>query len=459
MKIIILGAGRVGSSVAETLVSERNDITVVDTNGAPLMQLQERLDLRVVVGSGTHLSVLEAAGARDADMLIACTTSDEVNLVACKIARQIFNVPQRIARIRSNEYVDQPELIGPEGFCIDHLISPERSVTRYLERLIEFPEALQVVDFAQGQVTMALVSVSPGSLMTGLSLAELAARIPDANLQILAVFRKNRPIAIEPHTQLQLDDEVVVLVETRHAHRAMRALRRAEKTAHRIMITGGGNIGARLARELVQQGYAVKLIELSAARCEELSTTLPEKVIVLHGDATDEILLEDENIEGADVFLAITNDDENNIMAALLAKRMGARRVMSLISRRSYGELMEGSRIDVAVAPDQTTIGELLRYVRRGDVVAVHRLRRGATEALEAIAHGDASSSRVVGRRLSQLPLPPGASIGALVRGETILMPHDDPVVESEDHAIVLVTGRRLIPKVERLFQVSASFF
>ncbi len=458
MKVIILGAGRVGSSVAENLVSEQNDITVVDVDPSQLMQLQERLDLRVVVGSGTHISVLETAGAGDADMLIACTTSDEVNLVACRIARQIFNVPQRIARIRSNEFVDQPDLIGPDGFGIDHLISPERSVTTYLQRLIEFPEALQVVDFAQGKVMLVLGKLGPGSPMLNLSVSELA-QTAGANAQILAIYRNDRPIDVEPQTRLQGDDEVFFLVESRQAHRAMRALRRTEKAAHRIMIAGGGNIGARLARELVGKGYAVKLIEHNAVRCEQLSTTLPPKVIVLHGDTTDETLLEDENVDSADVFLAITNDDENNIMAALLAKRMGARRVMSLISRRSYGELMEGSRIDVAVAPDQTTIGELLRYVRRGDVVAVHRLRRGAIEALEAIAHGDSTSSRVVGRRISQLSLPNGASIGALVRGDTILMPDSDPEIESEDHVIVLVTRRRLIPKVEQLFQVSASFF
>lgn len=458
MKIIILGAGRVGSSVAENLVSEQNDITVIDIDAAPLNQLQERLDLRVVVGSGTHPSVLASAGAEDADMFIACATSDEVNLVACRIARQVFNVPQRIARIRSNEFVDQPDLIGPDGFGIDHLISPERAVTTYLLRLIEFPEALQVVDFAGGKAILVLGKLGPGSPMRNLRVDELAAT-NGANARLLAIYRDDRPIEAEPKTRLQDNDEVLFLVERQQAHRAMRALQRSERAARRIMVAGGGNIGARLARELADQGYAVKLIEHQASRCEQLATTLPSKVLVLHGDATDEILLEDENVDSADVFLAITNDDENNIMAALLAKRMGARRVMSLISRRSYGELMEGSRIDVAVAPDQTTIGELLRYVRRGDVVAVHRLRRGAVEALEAVAHGDADTSRVVGRRISDVPLPEGASIGALVRGNDILMPDTDPMIESEDHVIVLVTRRRLIPQVERLFQVSAAYF
>ena len=459
MKIIILGAGKVGASVAENLVSEQNDITVIDTDAAPLARLQERLDLRVITGSGTHISVLEAAGAQDADMLIACTASDEANLVACKVARQVFNIPQRIARIRSNEFVEQPDLIGPEGFGVDHLISPERSVTTYLHRLIEFPAALQVVDFADGQVTLVFAHVAAESPMVNKRVQAITDHLPDVNGHILAVFRKDRPIDVHAHTVLETGDEILFLADARHARRAMQELQRAGKQARRIMIAGGGNIGQRLARALSEEHYSVKLIEHNLERCEFLSSNLPGNVLVLQGDATDEGLLEDENVDSIDVFVALTNDDEDNIMASLLAKRMGARRVMALIGRRTYGELMEGSRIDVAVAPDQATIGELLRYVRRGDVVAVHKLRRGTIEALEAVAHGDASSSRVVGKCISQIKLPVGATIGAVVRDESILMPQQDPVIESDDHLIVLVTRRRLIPKVEQLFQVSASFF
>ncbi len=459
MRILILGAGRVGASVAENLVSEQNDITVIDTNGELLLALQERLDLRVVAGNGTHISVLRSAGAADADMLIACTASDEANLVACKVARQVFNVPQRIARIRSTEFADQPDIIGPEGFCVDHLISPERSVTTYLHRLIEFPQALQVVDFADGQVTLVLVQVPRGSPLAGRCAGDIAADLPGVDAHVLAIFREDRAIEVNARTLVQTGDELLVLADARTARGAVQELRRRSREAHSIMIAGGGNIGARLARELADEGYAVKVIEHQRSRCEALAATLPRRVLVLQGDATDENLLEDENVENVDVFLALTNDDENNIMSALLAKRMGARRVMSLIGRRSYGELMEGSRIDVAVAPDQATIGELLRYVRRGDVVAVHKLRRGATEALEAVAHGDANSSKVVGRRVSQVRMPAGASIVAVVRGETILRPDQDPVIAADDHVILLVTRRRLIPKVEQLFQVSASFF
>ncbi len=458
MKIIILGAGRVGTSVAKNLVSERNDITLIDNDPTRLVGLQDRYDLRVLVGSGTHISVLESAGAADADMLIACTASDESNLVACRIARQVFNIPQRIARIRSNEFVDRPDIIGAEGFCIDHLISPERSVTAYLERLVRFPEALQVADFADDNVTIVLVRVGQNSLLLRQTVADIG-RMFASTIHVLAIFRDERPIQFSADTVFQIDDEVLVLIETQHLRSVMHELAQVRRQAHRIMIGGGGNIGARIARELSEQGYQVKLIEHDPERCERLASSLPANVLVLNGDVTDEALLEEENIDSIDVFLAVTDQDESNIMSALLAKRMGARRVMSLIARKSYDELMEGSRIDVAVAPDQTTIGELLRYVRRGDVVKVHKIRRGSVEALEAIVHGDANTSRVVGRRLGEIPLPSGATMAAVVRGDSVLLPTDDPVIESGDHVIVLVMRRRLLPQVERLFQVAPSFF
>src|SRR5690606_27206904 len=224
MKILILGAGRVGSSVAANLVSEHNDITVIDTNATQLAALQERLDLRVVAGNCTHISILEAAGAADADMLIACTASDEANLVACKIARQIFNVPQRIARIRSNEFVEQPDLIGADGFGIDHLISPERSVTTDLHRLIEFRAALQVVDFADGQVTMVLTKVAPGSSLVNRTVESFTDNLPGVNGHVLAIFRHDRPIEMQVRTLVAAGDELLFLLDTRHARRAMQEL-------------------------------------------------------------------------------------------------------------------------------------------------------------------------------------------------------------------------------------------
>lgn len=458
MKILIMGAGRVGTSVAENLVSD-NDITVIDTNIDQLRYLQDRFDLRVVQGDGTQVAVLEAAGAEDSDLFVACSASDAANMVSCKIARQLFNVPRRIARIRMQDFEQQPELMGEEGFCIDALISPERSVTAYLHSLIEFPEALQVVEFADGRISVVTVRVGHGSPMAHHPVTQLRDVWPDVAARVVDVVRDGRPLQASRGTVIAPGDEVVLVVDSRHARRAIRQLREAEKSVHRVMIAGGGNIGLRLARQLAEESHSVRIIERDEKRCEYLVAELPSNVLVLRGSGTDEELLARENIGDMDTWLALTSDDEDNIMSSLLAKRMGARRVIALINRQAYGELMQGSHIDIAVSPAQATMSELLRHVRRGDIVAAHRLRQGVAEAIEVVAHGDRSSSKVVGRTVGSIRLPKGASIGALARGDEILMPDDDTVVETDDHVIVFVPSRQMMPRVEKLFQVSASFF
>lgn len=459
MKILIMGAGRVGTSVAENLVSEQNDITVIDTNADQLRYLQDRFDLRVVHGDGTHVAVLEAAGAADADLFVACSASDSANMVSCKITRQLFNVPRRIARIRMPDFEDRPELMGEAGFCIDALISPERSVTAYLHSLIEFPEALQVVEFADGRISVVTVRVGHGSPMAHHPVAQLREVWPDVSARVVDVVRDGRPLQADRGTVIAPGDEVVLVVDSRHARRAIRQLRDAEKSVHRVMLAGGGNIGLRLARQLAKESYSVRIIERDLKRCEYLVAELPDNVLVLHGSGTDEELLERENIGDMDTWLALTSDDEDNIMSSLLAKRLGARKVIALINRPAYGELMQGSHIDIAVSPAQATMSELLRHVRRGDIVVAHRLRQGVAEAIEVVAHGDRSSSKVVGRTVGSIRLPKGASIGALARGDEILMPDDDTVIETDDHVIVFVPSRQMMPRVEKLFQVSASFF
>lgn len=459
MKILIVGAGRVGTSVAENLVSEHNDITVIDPDPSRLSDLQERFDLRGVVGDGSQVSAMERAGAEDADMIIACAASDAVNLVACKIARQIFNVPRRVARIRSSEIPAMPELLGENGFCVDALISPESSVTDYLTKLVEFPEALQVVDMGQGRISVITMRVSLDGFMANHPLKDLRAMNPDVNAKVVDIVRLGKTVTISPETILRPGDELLLIADTIHAHQAVHQMNRSKEQVRRVMIAGGGNIGARVARNLANEGYNVRIIEQSMDRCEELATTLPDNVLVLHGNGTDESLLERENIEEMDTWMALTSDDEDNIMSSLMAKRMGAQRVIALINRTAYGELMQGSHIDIAISPAQATMSELLRYVRRGDIVAAHRLRGGLAEVLELVAHGDKKSSKVIGKRISELDLPKGASIGAVVREQAILISEPDVVLEPEDHVIVFVPSRSQVRQIEKLFQVSASFF
>lgn len=459
MKILIVGAGRVGTSVAENLVSEHNDITVIDDDPSRLSDLQERFDLRGVVGDGTQASVLKRAGAEDADMLIACAASDAVNLVTCKISRTLFNVPRRVARIRSSELPNIPELLGEDGFAVDALISPEGSVTSYLQKLIEFPEALQVVEMAHGRISVITMRASADGFMANHALKDLRAMSPDVNARVVDIVRMDKPLTISPETILRPGDELLLIADTESAHQAVYQMHKSEESVRRLMIAGGGNIGARLAKNLGERGYNVRIIEQDLARCERLASTLPDNVLVLHGNGTDESLLQREGIEEMDTWLALTSDDEDNIMSSLLAKRMGARRVIALINRHAYGELMEGTHIDIAVSPAQATMSELLRYVRRGDIVGAHRLRGGLAEVLELVAHGDRKSSKVVGRKINELVLPKGATIGALVRGEEIIITDQQAVIEPDDHLVIFVSSRTQVPKVEKLFQVSASFF
>jgi trk system potassium uptake protein TrkA len=456
MKIVILGAGQVGGSVAESLVSEQNDITVVDIEPLRLRTLQDRLDLRTVAGSAAHPSVLVEAGIEDADLLVAVTQSDEINLVACRIAARMFNVPRRIARIRATDYLANERVLGEEGFDVDLSICPEQVLTDYIVKLVEFPEALQVLDFADGRVSLVAVRSFGGGPLVGHPLHEMRKHIPSIDTRIVAIFRGDRSIVPDGNTVIEAGDEVFCLAASGHIREVMRELRRMDRPVKRVMIAGGGNIGLRLARALEKQ-YSVRVIEHNKRRCELLAAGLRE-ALVLNGDTTDEELLEDENIGEMDLFVAVTNDDENNIMSSLLAKRMGARRVVSLINRRSYVDLLQAGQIDIAISPAQATIGTLLAHVRRGDVVAVHSLRRGAAEALEAVVHGDRESCRVTDRRIEEIDLSPGTTIGAVVRGEEVIMAHHDTLIRAEDHVIVFVTSKRLVPKVERLFQVSARF-
>jgi trk system potassium uptake protein len=472
LKIVILGAGQVGSSVAENLVSEANDITVVDTNSERLKKLQDRFDLRTISGNAAHPATLALAGARDADMLLAVTQSDETNMVACKLGATMFNIPTKIARIRSADYLSHPEIFAPENFAVDLPICPEQVITDYIAKLLEFPESLQVLEFAGGKVSLVAVRAFHGGPLVGHELQYLRQLMPNTETRVAAIFRQDSPIIPEGGTVVEAGDEVFFIAATENIRGVMRELRRRDKPVKRVMIGGGGNIGRRLAKA-IEGRYDVKIIEFSKVAAERLAAEL-DKTLVLTGDVTDEELLETENIGDMDVYCALTNDDENNIMSSLLARRMGARKVVALINRGSYVNLVQAGQIDIAISPAQATIGTLLAHVRRGDCVAVHSLRRGAAEALELVAHGDARSSRVVGKTVEQIDLPKGATIGAIVRRrdrpgtepnrkpeyeDEVIIAHHDTVIEPDDHVIVFVVNKRMVPRVEKLFQVDIGFF
>lgn len=461
MKIIILGAGQVGGSLAEHLASESNDITVVDTDEARLRALRDKLDISVLAGEASHPDILTQAGAEDADMLVAVTSNDEINMIACTVAAHLFHTPTKIARVRATSYLAHQRLFESGAIPIDVLISPEQLVSEYVYRLIEHPGALQVVDFAGGQVQLVAVKALHGGMLVGKELRFIREHMPSVDTRVAAIYRRNRAIMPTGTTIIEADDEVFFIAARSDIRAVMGELRRLEMAYKRITIAGGGNIGLRLAK-MLEKKYNVRVIETNKRRAIRLSEQL-ERAIVIEGSASDKDLLLEESIEETDVFLALTNDDEANIMSSMLAKRLGARKVMTLINNTAYVDVVQGGDIDIAISPQTTTIGSLLTHVRRGDIVNVHSLRRGAAEVIEIIAHGDDKSSKVVGKALEDIDLPEGANIGAIVRqgpdGDEVIIAHDDVVVQSGDHVIVFLLQKNHIRDLEKLFQVGFSFF
>jgi trk system potassium uptake protein TrkA len=372
------------------------------------------------------------------------------------VAYTLFHTPTKIARVRAVEYLSHTQLFSQEALPVDVLISPEQIVTQYIQSLIETPGALQVLDFADGRVRLVAVKAYYGGPLVGHELRALREHMPGIDARVAAIFRRGRPILPEGHTVIEADDEVFFVAARENIRKVMGELRQLDRPVRRVMLAGGGNIGLRLARAL-EGRYQVKVIEPDRDRAILLSEIL-NRAIVFQGDAADETLLREENVDRTDVFCAVTNDDQVNILSAMLAKGLGATKVMALINRPAYVDLVQGGIIDIAISPQQATIGSLLAHVRRGDVVVVHSLRRGAAEAIEAIAHGDPRTSKVVGRAIEQIRLPPGTTIGAVVRGSEVIIAHHDTVIQADDHVILFLVDKRRVPEVEKLFQVGVTF-
>ncbi len=458
MKITILGGGQVGASIAEILSREENDITVVDLDHRVLQTMQDRMDIRTVHGEASSPVILKQAGVEDVDLLLAVTDSDQVNMVACQVAHTLFHTPTKIARVRSSDFLAHPELFCRENIPINVIISPEQILNKQIQRLIEYPGALQVIDFAGEKIRLVGLRAYYGGALVGHELRELKDHLPSVKTRVAAIYRQDRAIIPTGKTIIEADDEVFFIATQDDIKMVMQELRSIEEVGKKVIIAGAGNIGFQLARSLESSGYQVKLIERDPRRARLVSEQL-ENTMVLQGDAADEELLRQENIDNMELFCALTNEDEANILSAMLAKRLGARRAMAIVNRAAYIELIESSVLDIAISPRLSTVSALLSHVRRGDVVAAHSLRRGVAEAIEAVAHGDAGTSKIVGRKLADIRLPKGATVGAIMRNDELIDLDHRAVIKDGDHVIIFVIDKRGIPEVERLFQVSATFF
>ena len=457
MKMSILGAGQVGSTLAESLASEENDITLIDDNQDRLDKLQDKHDLRVLKGHGASPRILREAGASDADMLVAVTESDEVNMVASQVAFSLFNIPTKIARIRNADYVrEKDELFSREALPVDHLIAPEILVRKDILRLIDYPGALHIAHFANEMVSLVSVRAYYGGPLVGNPISAIRDHLPHIEARFVSIFRQERPIIPQGSTIIEAGDEVFFICATHHIKAVMSELQRLEHPHKRVMIVGGGAIGLGLAKDL-EQRCSVKIIERDQRKAQKLAEQL-EKALVLQGNASDQALLFEEHIENIDLFLALTSDDEANIMSALLAKRLGAKKAIVLVQQMAYLHLVQGGTIDIALSPQQSTISALSSYVRKGDIVKVASLKQGLVEGVEIVAHGDEESSKVVGRTIKELKLPQGAIVGAIVRNQTVMIAHKSTRIEENDHVIIFVNDKKQVSDIEKLFQIGAFF-
>lgn len=457
MKIIILGAGQVGATLAENLANNDNDITIIDDEQDRLARLQDKHDLRVLHGNAASPRILREAGASDADLIVAVTNSDESNMIACQIAYTLFNIPTKIARIRNPDYVRERDVLFNNAVLpIDHIIAPELLVTQEILRLIDYPGALQIAHFANDLVSLVSVKAYYGGPLVGYPISALTDHLPHIETRIVSIFRQEKPFVPQGSTIIEAGDEVFFICATQHIKAVMAELQRLERPHKRVMILGGGNIGSALAKSL-EDRCNVKLIEPNPTRAELLAAKL-SKTLVLCGDGSDQELLFEEHIESVDLFLALTSDDETNIMSSLLAKRLGAQKAIVLVQKMAYLHLIQGGTIDIALSPQQATISALSSYVRKGDIVKVASFKQGLVEGIEVIVHGDSDSSKVVGRKIAELKLPQGAIIGAIVRNDLVLIAHKSTVIEENDRVVLFVNDKKLVAEIEKLFQVSTFF-
>ncbi len=458
MEIIVCGAGQVGASIARQLAAEANDVTVIDHDQEIAHRLADSVDLRCLVGNASHPDVLEGAGAKTADMIVAVTHSDEVNMVACQVAHSLFDVPEKIARVRHQSYLNPSwaDLFSRDHMPIDLIISPEIEVAHAIERRLQVPGALDMVPFGDGRLRLIGVRCGEGCPVINTPLRQLTELFPELNIVVLAITRNGRLIVPRGDDQMLVGDEIYFVSDARHVARSMAVFGHEESEARRLAIIGGGNIGLFLARSLEagHHGFTIKIVELDRERAQFLAEQLGHTTVI-HGDALDGEILREINVGLAEAVIAVSNDDEVNILASLLAKQAGCRTAMSLVNNPSYGPLMGSLGVDVAVSPRESTVSTILQRIRRGRILAVHSIRDGAAEIVEAEA---LETSPLVGKPLNEIKLPNGLLVGAILRGDEVVIPRGTTTIRPRDR-VVMLAASGAVRKLEQLFSVRLEYF
>jgi trk system potassium uptake protein TrkA len=458
MKAIICGAGQVGSSIARELAAERVNVTVIDQSPDLIRRIRDTLDVTAMVGFASHPDVLEAAGARDADMIVAVTFADEVNMIACQVAHSLFDVPMKIARVRAQSYRNPiwSDLFSRDHMPIDVIISPEIEVARAISRRFTVPGSFEMIPLAENRLRLIGVRCEKGCPILGTPLRQLTTLFPDLRLTTIGIIREGKPIVPSGDDHLEEGDEVYIVVDAEHVPRAMAAFGHDEQEARRVVIIGGGNIGQSLALDIEDRfaGVSARMIEINEEHAQ-IAAKLLSRTTVINGDALDPDILGEANINKASTVVAVTNDDEVNILSSLLAKRYGAERAVTLVNSNTYNPLLAPLGIDVVVNPRVITVSTILQVIRRGRIRSVHSIGENFGEVIEAEA---LETSSLVGQPIKDAKLPPGVIVAALIRNGEVMMVDKDTVIDVGDSVTLFVT-KEAVRKVERMFAVRLEFF
>lgn len=458
MKVIICGAGQVGFNIAQRLSAEHNDVTVIDQAPDLVRRISDTLDVQGVVGYASHPSVLERAGAADAEMIIAVTYSDEVNMVACQIAHSLFNVPTKVARVRAQNYLHPmwSDLFTRDNMPIDVIISPEIEVARAVIRRLEVPGAFDMVPFADGLVRIVGAHLTAECPVVDTPLRQLTGLFPDLNVVVVGIVRNGQLRVSTGDDQLRAGDDIYFAADQHHVQRALTIFGHEEREARRVTIVGGGNVGQFLALELEERhpGVRAKIIEIDSKRATQIADRLSRSV-VLNGDALDQEILIEANVAESEAIIAVSDDDQVNILSSLLAKRAGCQRAIALINNPGFGPLMTSLGIDVFIDPRATTVSSILQYVRRGRIRGLHSFLDGQAEVIEAEA---LETSSLVGKPLREIKLPSGIIVGAIVRAGEVVIPRGGTIIRAKDRVIMFALSA-MVKKVEQMFTVKLEFF
>ena len=462
MNIIICGAGRVGFTIAKLLSEQGHSITVIDQSSEDIQKINDSLDVKAIVGKATYPSILEKANAAETDMIIAVTRNDEINMLICQIAFSIFNIPKKIARIRSQDYLNPKftRVYNKENLPIDVIISPEIEIARSIQRKLEAPGALDSVPFAENQIRLLEILIKDNCKLIGLKLNELTNKFPNLDANIIAIIREDKSFIPKKTDQVKENDKIYVIINSSQMAETLEAFGHSEKISKKILIIGGGNIGYNLAKNIEDtlEGVRVKIVEKDKLRSEYLANEL-NNTIVINGNGLDEEVLSEANLDEAETVLALTNDDEDNLMVSVLVEKFAKdqkdiedKRTMALINKPNYSLLQSSLKIDDLIDPRMNTVSSILKHIHKGTIENAYTISNGEYEVIEAEI---IESSELINKELKNSNLPDEIRIGAVLRNKKVIIPKSDFIFQKDDQ-IVLIVKKDTVGVVENLFRLSS---